>query len=236
MAFSERHELGWDPTMTVVGPGQYDIVVHNLVNGYLEPVIYRTLGMLADGSAEETIDSGTRVFLAKLVIDGKLVGALQVLKDCWVVLGRDSEGNLNQKIATQCIGSYGQHAVQRALRKVSHHGYVVIEEAGKYDTTVHLMSGGNPVKPTSPILDIRPPLPARSRKKASSGEGDNNQEANSRIPPEIVDREELIHYRVVFDEVCKPLEEVTDLPQIMQYLHKAATGAYVQLCKTRFDG
>ena len=76
LSFAKPRELGWDPTMIRLRakkgqPAQYDITVHDVTG---ETIVYRTIRLISDVKCESTLGPGTRLWEARKLQDGKMVG------------------------------------------------------------------------------------------------------------------------------------------------------------------
>ncbi|KAJ3555204.1 hypothetical protein NM688_g2708 [Phlebia brevispora] len=203
--YAQPHQLGWDPTMVLLPDGRnYDITVHSDAE---PPRVYRTLSLLSDSGALEMDARGTRVWKAVLVEDGKVVGEPVVLKDCWVDANRTCEGTVVDLIRAATRTS--EHAAEwdrllhDAFLTVRHHGYVFLDgERNSMDCTLHLSLG-----------DDRAQEQSAEHPKAGSTHGRST----------VAKR----HYRIVFAEVCQPLQWETSLARVFRAL--AATASVLEM-------
>ena len=93
MYASQHSDLGYDPTMTPAPPSngfpQYDITVHT-EDG--KDHVYRTIHKVGGRGECILLGSGTWIWEAVRLIDGKQVGEPVLLKDTWVNYHRPREG------------------------------------------------------------------------------------------------------------------------------------------------
>ncbi|KAF7799147.1 hypothetical protein EIP86_010378 [Pleurotus ostreatoroseus] len=89
--YAEPHQLGWDPTMTLLPDGHnFDI----MVTSGKEARTYRTKEILSDRGSRELLGKASRVWKAVRMEDGEETGPVVVLKDCWPKLCDPREGEI----------------------------------------------------------------------------------------------------------------------------------------------
>ena len=180
--FAEPHELGFDPTMTLVGyiqdVLQYEIVVRSHTG---EDCLYRTSRVVFDGGSDNVISKGTRVWQA-LQVDsttGETIGEPVIIKDSWVGRHREREGDIVARIrqSASSLNDSDRVRLEDSLVTILHHGDVFI--TGQTDCT--RSTTWQTTKVFNNLLQGEPP-------------------SHTTIVQ--------VHYRAVYKEVCQPLREV----------------------------
>ena len=196
--FARPHELGFDPTMTPVpqpdGTLQYDIVVRS-ADG--EKQVYRTQELLSISRIDYPVGKGTRVWKAVKLENGAERGEPVALKDSWVDEHRTREGYTIASINKSAVEDELTEAIKTALLTVETHGDVVVEG----------------------LLDRTRPFPTEDASTNSPAEASTS--SSSCASPHHT--ESLVHYRIVFKEVCEPLAEESSISRIFR--------ALVDICK-----
>ncbi|KAJ3558269.1 hypothetical protein NM688_g1025 [Phlebia brevispora] len=199
--YAKPHELGWDPTMTRVGKGQYDITVHI---GQGETATYRTLTRLSDVGADVILGRGTRVWEVMRVVQGVLVGPPLTLKDIWIDDDRPREADIYRELRKSAVTEEQKEILNRVLLEVECHGDVFISEEGRYDHTVELPFRGAIVPESAPRRLLR--LFSRASPQMAKGfwvggKSVRNKEAKSHPK---------LHYRMLLRGVYKSLDNLTN--------------------------
>ncbi len=165
--------------------------------------IYRTLELLS--KQDVLMGKGTRVWKVVEICDGKETGTPKALKDCWVEPKRTPEGVIYERMLADVSGSQ-ESTTNPPFLTVECHGDVYLDKDSRevLDCTRALDAQGGSVNTT-----------IASRAELIREDTDTN-----------VSCESLVHYRVVFGEVCKPLSDEQSLPVIFRTLSEATPGTY----------
>ncbi|KAJ3552165.1 hypothetical protein NM688_g4296 [Phlebia brevispora] len=191
--YASPADIGLDPTVLLLKDGkQYDITVLSN-DGHSRT--YRTLELLADGSAE-LCGKGTRVWKASRVEGGHVIGKPVVLKDSWPDIELCPEGMIYQEV--QSTGER-QCTSDSLFATVEWHGDVHLDHSG---------SDAIDCTPSFSATGARVDVPLSSRHDYQS----------THIASRLARR--LVHYRIVFSEVCSPLSQETSLVSIFRVLSR----------------
>lgn len=211
--YAGQSELGLDPSMTLINEGrQLDIAVHS-ENGGMR--LYRTLGLLAERGPDALHGKGTRVWKAVQIVDGRETGGHIALKDAWVDAERPLEGMTFSQVLAACHSTDPTQHIDDSLVTVEDHGYVVTD--GALDCT-RIISGrvdrhNTPSKTREDLLE----LIRRSKTSYPVASIPSLRLQNVSC---------LVHYRIVYKEVCKPLSEERSLTTIFRALARIALSRY----------
>ena len=176
--------------------------------------VYRTIELLSGGS-RELRSKGTRVWKAVELVDGKEFGNPVVLKDVWVDIARPQEGETTQKVRdTRCFDDQ-EGGNQGSFLTVVCHGDVFLDEKrAVLDCTRFFASKNGTLCARTPQHRTRS-LPSKSKTPLSHC---------------------LVHYRVVFREVCSPLADEDSLPRIFGALTDITHGKPVLSNVSKYEG
>lgn len=217
--------LGFDPTIERNEDETSNIKVFT---GTSEVRTFRTVELMFDKPTDTTNGSGIRIWKVQEVINGKAVGLFLTLKDSWVEQDRMPEGAMFQELSTaQPSDEMHKESVAAYFLPVLCYGDVQIE--GQADNTEKLMLRGTPVPPGSPRYDII--QPQKENQKANVGaHGDPESAAEKRLA---VSRQmmlptrssvPLVHHRIVYGEVGRPLWSETNACNIFSHLCSVCVG------------
>lgn len=202
--------------------GEFDIEVRTEA----ETLVYRTVEILSNYSAESPLGSGTRVWSAQLLVDGEPSGELVAIKDMWIDVDRPREGDILRSIRSSMQAKGKQEVFDTYFLTVLHDGDVYVRDStqGLYLDESQLVFRGNRIPEDAPCLDLSmtPPLnknatPAIGRDYY--GDSITDQDQASRL------RGEQVHYRIVFREVCRPLYVSTSMGESFSILGQICDGA-----------
>ncbi|KAJ3559785.1 hypothetical protein NM688_g130 [Phlebia brevispora] len=128
--FAEHHQVGYDPTITVIKWDEDDVqceIAVQTIPG--EEHRYRTLQPLSGQEQEYLIGRGTRVWKVIRIEDGHEVGEPVVLKEAWVDSHREREGFIQSRIRAAGASTEYAEALKKALVTVLCHGDVFVDGA-----------------------------------------------------------------------------------------------------------
>ncbi|KAF7797922.1 hypothetical protein EIP86_009129 [Pleurotus ostreatoroseus] len=207
VAYASAEDIGLDPTMVQSRDGQsYDIALFSQ-DGDLRT--YRTCGRLS--STGRALQSRvTRVWKAVRVEDGQEVGEPVVLKDTWVNATGSFEGDILADLVAH-LPEDDQPKTRDCLPSVECHGKVYLDDDR---TTVD----------NGCLFAISNDL--------------SEQWSGSRDRPlwyRTVAQKNLVHYRIVFKDVCTPLDKETSLAAIFRALSQTVLGTYGFLLRQLFS-
>lgn len=200
LAYANAEALGLDPTMVLSDDGDsYDVIVRSQ-DGYART--YRTQGLISY-TGTELHSRVTRVWKAVRLEDGQEVGDAVVLKDTWVYYERSSEGDiLGELIADQ--PEEDRDKIRGFFPTIECHGKVYLDnERTELDEA------------RSFVVNL-----------------DSIEEPDTRSRPswyQTTTQKGPFHYRIVFKDVCKPLDKETSLSAIFHALSQTALSKFAVL-------
>lgn len=197
--YAEKHELGYDPTMSLLSDGRYDITIYP---DDKEPLVYRTVETLSESSVD-ILGRGTRVWKAVKIEDGKECGEPVALKDAWVDVDHTSEGTILESFRDTERTDSNQTVLNLTFMTPLWHGDVYLDP--KKTVLDHTRSIGSRDSSLA-ILDIRKGGPQSANPSGSALK-------NCRV-----------HYRIVFKEVCRPITHEPSLAKVFKALLHITAG------------
>ncbi|KAF7794454.1 hypothetical protein EIP86_005588 [Pleurotus ostreatoroseus] len=184
---------GFDPTVTAVEDGRGHAITVRSSEGSTR--VYRALELL---SAQDVIcGKGTRVWKVVEIHDGKEAGPPRALKDCWVNPSLIPEGTIYDQILADI-----PLPQQPSLLQVEFHGDVYLDEG------------------SGEFLDCTRSLDLSAHSSNASVTSRAELLSHSTEADKSCNR--LVHYRIVFQDVCKSLGDETSLPVIFHALSETA--------------
>lgn len=162
---------------------------------------YRTLGLIAQIGS--TLRSRvTRVWKVVRVEDGREVGEPVVLKDTWIDPERSSEGDILANIvADQPVED--QDKTRDLFPDIECHGKVYLDDGR------HTLDAGRSFTMANPSDEQLPDVES--------------------IWYRIATQKGPVHYRIVYKDVCKPLDKETSLATIFRALSRTGFGEHIDL-------
>lgn len=209
IVYARQPELGLDPSMTLIDEGQQlDIAVHSEDGGTR---LYRTLGLLAEREPDALYGKGTRVWKAVQIVDGRETGDHIALKDAWVAAEQPLEGTVFSQLFNACHSTDPSQQINNSLVTVEAHGDVLM--GGVLDVTPNISrTGGRFRKSFETRADLLEFI-ERNRNLYPAASWPSSSRLHTPC---------LVHYRIVYKEVCKPLSEETSLVVIFRALAQIA--------------
>ncbi len=214
--FATPHQLGWDPTMIDMGDGTLAIQVRDQRG---RERWYRTEELLSDLGANSLFGRGTRVWsVRRLTLNRKTkewesTGPLFVLKDSWIDEDRPREGELYRELRRF-------NGMKEFLLEVEFFGDVYIKEAKNFDHTRMLALKKATLPRFGRALHIRFMKTVRDSVAAAKG-----VVLHARVPEPLATRTEpRMHTRLVLNDVCTPLNNLSRLEDIFRALAHTALG------------
>ncbi|THG93527.1 hypothetical protein EW026_g7730 [Hermanssonia centrifuga] len=212
LIYGDQTEIGWDPTMAIVDIGggkepQYDITVRSDSE---KERVYRTVKMISGVGAESVQGRGTRVWLAVRIVKGKLRGVPVVLKDSWIDHDRKREAIILEEINDAPHCEELVPFARKVFLTVEAHGDVHIDR--QVDHTCELIMR----------VVMKPKRAKPFSVRAGTGFISLTTRHEAR-KPEPTDFDDKVHYRIVFKEQCKPINEETSLRLIFKALGQTVT-------------
>lgn len=201
---------------------QYDIAVRSFHNG--RPTWYRTERLVSDIGADAPRGRGTRVWqVRRLGKDGKPVGDIRVLKDCWIDQDRKREGTILAEIRASAQTDAHKKAFEQYFLTVECHGDVYIDQDP--DNTHSLLRRGQDIPEDLGVYRLQLPIPLSCVEQYLLP-----------VPlplfiPQTVDDEKVIeydimsHYRIVFKEFGISIDKLNSAFQIFRNLTLTLEGA-----------
>ncbi|KAF7790438.1 hypothetical protein EIP86_001393 [Pleurotus ostreatoroseus] len=211
--FATKEQLGWDPTMRLRDDGQLDIDVRS-EDGIV--TTYRTQRIVSDKEADSLVGAGTRTWVVREVraSDDEEFGPLLMLKDTWVDKDRRREGVSCQRLRAVTQSSSAFKKMGQFLMPVIVHGNVHID--------------GVPNNTEDRMMRCKIPTESPRYSLARTQEDKLQDSANQRFhdavtpgSPRLLDLPSKTRYRIVTENVCRPLDELTTPSLIFRSLGKA---------------
>lgn len=170
--------------------------------------LYRTLDIISASATKELHGRGTRVWRAVLLKDGKETGEPVALKDTWVDDEGQSEGAKILAIRnTERTTTVFPDFVDHSFLNVQLHGNVFLDD----DQTV-------PDCTRNFDSDVLPTLSASQTDQVITTKKDRQGRTSRKV-----------HYRIVFEEVLRPIHREYSLRKIFEYLAYATVGMCLAL-------
>ncbi|KAF8877519.1 hypothetical protein BD779DRAFT_1650263 [Infundibulicybe gibba] len=234
LLYASEEQLGYDMT---IRRNQSQLAID------LSGRTFQTTGLLAN-FADSPLGRGTRVWKGFFTDDPERKSA--VLKDCWAECDRELEGDvlatLRRKYAK--LRKRNKPNFDDHFLTVAAHGKIRLA-GGLEDDTHAMMNDRLPV--ADHWLDVTRNS-GRPHRSAGIGKGSDPQEAECSVDRELNFRKRC-HYRISFEEVGKPLHDVTNLRDYMAalrdtiiaikilhwlgYVHRDISSGNVLLCNGR---
>ncbi|CAE7187839.1 unnamed protein product [Rhizoctonia solani] len=233
---AREDQLGYDPSVVArffdnskLEP-VYDITIYN--SKTKDTAIYRTIDVISDAGADNSVGRGTRVWSTQEMKDGKPVGPVYVLKGIWVHPGRPAEHAILEEIREK------QPEYSRYFLTPVNHGFAPLEPTNAsvlFDTHSPL-GRKRDWKPTGQVLGMQ----TNDSMDAKTPSGTRNS-----VGPELVSKpaeEEFRGFRrlstdsrqlywIVFKERGTPVHDLTDFTDIFTAIRGAWEGLHaIHLC------
>ncbi len=203
LAHANAEAIGLDPTMDSSKDGNSYDITVFPQDGNTRK--YRTLGLIAQVGS--TLRSRvTRVWKAVRIEDGREVGEPVVLKDTWMDSERSSEGEILSNIVGD-LPVEDQDKSRDFFPAIECHGKVYLDYERNALDAARSFTMADPS--TEQLPDAQP------------------------LWHKIATQKGPVHYRIVFKDVCKPLNKETSLATIFRALSKTAFGAYIDVFPRR---
>ncbi|EUC55231.1 kinase domain protein, putative [Rhizoctonia solani AG-3 Rhs1AP] len=211
--------LGVDPDMELVlsrnpdAAPSYSITIRNSGTG--EPTTYRTLEMISSAGADSMVGPGTRLWLVQKLVANELHGPCYTLKDTWVHEDCTPEHVRLEDIRTTQSG-YSQY-----FPTPLDHGF------SSFGATTGKTLRLTELAPTNKVLIILSlSTDVRTRKNRDSPRSEEYRHFGD------VSEQPRRHYRIVFEEVGKPVEDLCDLGDVFTAILGGLEGVRaMHLCK-----
>ncbi|KAL0568755.1 hypothetical protein V5O48_013225 [Marasmius crinis-equi] len=207
---ADRTRLGYDETISLHshfhgGKAAYNTTVHDTDrNSQLTGTItmYRTLACISDYSADVlTSHPATRVWrVKKVVARNRMVGSERVLKDAWINHDRPPEHIALNEIRERLRETGDPLPVSTANPNKTDHTLKIHRHGVEFDCKDVLPLTKNGLEDTEDIIQDE---------KAASHPAEN---ASSQCLA--VNRDQRIHYRIVFEEVGQPLRALNTFDKL----------------------
>lgn len=225
-SYAPLENFGFDPTVVADWDGdphskpQYLITV----NSRVEPSVikrYKTVKELAAPSGDALRGRCTRVWVAREWVDDDMVGDECVLKDCWVDLKRDLEGEKMDQVKESAETEEDKKKLSEVLLTLLIDGFVL-----RPDGTVNQTLDGPLRKRLITGNPRSQPTVALYSGYSTVGLPDDYVPSEEVIPigPRIT-HEPKKRYRIVYAEVCQPYCKMNFIEDRMRTLSRASLGA-----------
>lgn len=226
--YAPPHRLGIDTTMTVfeersAGASIYDITVHHVVGGLIEPVVFRTAGLLNDDGAKALRGRGTRIWRVTRLVDGNPDDQAdgKVLKDSWIDQDRLQEGEILRQITNDSsIDDATREALTKLFLTPVVSGNVIIEEHPDTTRGPNFIDADIPETSVFP-LDVVNHISSHGRTTGTGAKSwSTAQDSTSIVPATSEQRLRILKYsvkqhcRIVYKEECEPLSSQTSLRNV----------------------
>ncbi|KAF8909747.1 hypothetical protein CPB84DRAFT_1765365 [Gymnopilus junonius] len=207
LSFATLAELGFDMSMTLYkdpSKKSFDYEIR------LREKTYRTVKVLSDFRADALRGRATRVFEAKEIEGGEVVsGPSVVIKDSWMDADRDTEGDIQRAVLHDLPKELHQY-----FREIVADNYVLAGDEVDHTSLVHLRG-----------LEITDASKYRLPIVKDDSHVEPQQSLGLEIDPDLHESATegfiyypKVHYRIIFKDVCQPLEEVRSWPTIYKAL------------------
>ncbi|KAG7096518.1 hypothetical protein E1B28_003947 [Marasmius oreades] len=205
---ADRVRLGYDDTITLHDRQEneniFDIQVFDQDKNDGRPTTYRTVRRIADYSADVLTGRATRVWTVRRVENGEMVGGELALKDTWANDDRPREhvylNEIRQKL--------GSDPRLRHFLTCTTAGWVPASKSNPAEQDHTLRTHHKGVCFTSKdYLDLLRPPP-----EPAEGKDPKQITATDHMTP--VNGNQRIHYRIVFEEVGRPLTTLDTFDQM----------------------
>lgn len=241
--YATPHRLGIDTTMTVfkeksAGASIYDITVHHVIGGLIQPVVFRTAGLLNDDGAKALRGRGTRIWRVRRLVDGKPDEQAdgRVLKDSWIDQDRLQEGEILRQITNDpSIDDVAKEALTKLFLTPVASGNVIIEEHP--DKTRGPLSIDADV-PNTTVFPLEV-VDHKSTHSCTAGTGAKSQsttQSSTSIVTATSDQRLRIlkysvkqHCRIVYMEECEPLSSQKSLRNVFLSLCSMSYGTFIRI-------
>lgn len=194
--------------------------------------MYKTIKVLSALGAEAIRGRGTRVWTAREWTDGDVSGEELALKDCWIDIDRDVEGEIMENVTKAATTAEAKEELAEILLKVLIDGVVRFKD-GSVNRTVHGDERKRLITNNTRLYRIaRQPSPAVSvgssdddpSPKAPGDYRDSSDATWPRAPLIVYPPKK--RYRIAFAEICEPLHRIPQLDQRMWALSRASCGMF----------
>lgn len=232
-SYAPLENMGFDPTMTLDWDGrprtkpQYLITVQSRASPGLVKT-YKTTKVLYALGVEATRGRGTRVWTVREWVDGDMCGEELVLKDCWVDMERDVEGEVMERLERAAKSPEDKEELADILLTVLIDGVVCLKD-GSMNRTVHGVERARLIAYNARFYRIaRLPSPC-----VSIGSSDDDTSFVDDFRNAIKLSEPLTfpppkkRYRIAFAEICEPLNKIPHMEHRMWALSRASWGTSV---------
>ena len=204
LLYASKSDLGWDPTIsTELASGKR---IHTIdVSG--TQVVTDATKNISDSKAQNIIGSGTRIYLAKRIVDGKKAEEV-VLKDVWLEDGRIPEHEIRAQIVNDIADADDQEYVREHVLAPIAYGKVKVGNTEDHTEKV-MLRGKSPNYSRQYKIPIPPEL--ASNKGTTEVQHENKEviEYTRKTPQVREDNKRKsyphrYHYRVLYKEVATP--------------------------------
>lgn len=217
LLFATPDDLGWDDTITRVSPP--DVTENIVYDIKVGETVYRTKRLISNLGAEAIHGRGTRVWeVIKLDSKGRETGERRVLKDFWADADRKPEGDILQRIRNSGT-SKQREKIRRYFMAAEDQGEVYVGNQIDH-THVVMRKGMKPSRVTPLKIATNPSTRTASKLPVKGG---------FTLPRPVTGNSDIkysakVHYRVVFTEVGKTLQEVDSLLTVFDCLGDVVEG------------
>ncbi|KAJ3554522.1 hypothetical protein NM688_g3064 [Phlebia brevispora] len=191
--YAEPHQLGWDTTMIPVsddeGNLQYDFTIENFDGS---KSLFRSLKLIYGGQSATLRRRGTRIWEVVQIINGVPCGSPLVLKDSWIHEESAREGASLRRVQLSHDTDDFLHTFSTHFLTVTCDGDVLLHSSRRPPSRDHSQQHVKACR-------LHPPL--------EIGTSDSSPLSGRKV-----------HYRVVFKELCKPLDLEMPLSDIFRAL------------------
>ncbi|CAE7219840.1 unnamed protein product, partial [Rhizoctonia solani] len=226
---ARKDQLGYDPSVVAhlfdkpKSEPVYDITIYN--SKTKDATIYRTIDVISDAGADNSVGRGTRVWSTQEMKDGEPVGPVYVLKGIWVHPDRPAEHAILEEIRKK-QSDYSQYFLTPV-----NHGFAPLDPTNApvpFDTHSPL-GRKRDWKPTEQVLDMRPSdsmdtkTPSGTRNSVGPDQVAKPAEEGFRDFHRLsTDPRQL--YWIVFKERGTPVHDLTDFTKVFTAIRGAWEG------------
>lgn len=226
ITFASASHLGFDPTITPVwntnagNNRQYEITVRSrdgTTSSFLTEHLISNIG------AEAVRGRGTRVWKVRKLVDGVPSGDPMVLKDCWIDHDRKREGDILDQLRSSAQNDTHKAIFSKHFLTVNCHGDVYVDS--QLDNTKTLLRQDTDIPEDLGWYQLKHAGPKSGAEHVTMPPVGRTP-VTEQIPKaeDAVEYDEKTHYRIVFNEVAKGIDELTSMHMIFVYLSEVLIG------------
>ncbi|CAE6480397.1 unnamed protein product [Rhizoctonia solani] len=236
MLLATFDELGFDPDVVLLcsadpdAEPSYDIQIHNSKTS--QTTVYRTLRIVSNPGADGVLGRGTRVWVVRKLINGKLVGSHYILKDVWIPEDSTTEYDILEDIR-KAQPNYAQYFLTPF-----DHGFARFSDASPDPVNTHKNLRRVAMIATEQTIPIHPSHATRNsqippKKRHSAGRAGDRSTPGQEGYRDFcyLSEDPRQHYRILFMEIGEQVHSLRDWTSIFTAIQGAWNGLHaMNLC------